>query len=530
MVNPHHDSQTPQGQPDMSKIKIFVSSVQKEMENERVAISSLVTTDPFLMQHCEPVLFEYEPVPHRKQRKPYLKALKGCQVYLLLISRSYGNLDGKLSATHHEYRHAQKLKLPTIVFIKGESKVDRDRAAHTKAFIAEIRQNKHTYKRFIDRFDLRSEVRRALLRALKEEFQIEPTSDEAQGGKELIEAASPFESAPLTGVRWKSLDETLLNQFSKKVVGVSKVDVSDESALQALHARGLMWRKSDKHEHFATAAGLLLFGKRPGDQYPQCEILVDAYADKKISGKPRGQLRVNAGILAAIDEVLAFVDKHTYHPTRVVGINNITLNEYPQPALREALINAVAHRNYEDASRKIIVQVFSDRIVISSPGYPPSPLTLAKLRRGNYRPCSRNPVIAQTLAALTLMEQRGSGFARMHDAMLNHGLDAPTYGQQDGYFVISFYGPNGDYDRLRVPEGAAGLISPAIEAQLNNRQKKILIQVQKVGFVTSGWCQKRLHVVKDTANRDLTGLVEFGLLHVLGKGRGTRYVLKAAEN
>jgi ATP-dependent DNA helicase RecG len=62
---------------------------------------------------------------------------------------------------------------------------------------------------------------------------------------------------------------------------------------------------------------------------------------------------------------------------------------------------------------------------VASPGYPPSPLTLAKLRRGNYRPYSRNSVIAQALATLKRMDQRGSGFARMRDAMLNHGLDAP---------------------------------------------------------------------------------------------------------
>ena len=138
----------------MSKIKIFVSSVQKELENERVAISSLITTDPFLMQHCEPVLFEYEPIPYRKQSKPYLKALADCKIYLVLIFRDYGNLDGKFSATHHEYRHAQKLKLPTLIFIKGPNNVDSERAAQTKEFINEIRQNKHTYRRFIDRLDL----------------------------------------------------------------------------------------------------------------------------------------------------------------------------------------------------------------------------------------------------------------------------------------------------------------------------------------------------------------------------------------
>jgi predicted HTH transcriptional regulator len=509
-----------------NKLKVFVSSVQKELESERVAISSLITTDPFLMQHCEPVLFEYEPAPFRKLSKPYLKCLDGCQIYLLLIYKDYGNRDGKLSATHHEYRHAQKLDVPTIIFVKGTSAVDGERSLETKAFFDEIRKNKHTYKRFIDRLDLREEVRAALTRTLTEEFHIEPTIDEAQGGKELIEAASAFESAPLAGVPWKSLDESLLGQFSEKVVGSSGVRVSDESVCQALHARGLLWRKDERHQHCATAAGLLLFGRRPGDQFPQCEILIDAYADTRISGKPRGQLTVNAGILGAIDQVLAFIDKHTFHPTRVVGINNITLDEYPEPALREALINAVAHRNYEDASRKIIVQVFSDRIVISSPGYPPSPLTLAKLKRGNYRPCSRNPVIAQALAALTLMEQRGSGFARMRDAMLNHGLDAPTYAQQDGYFVGSFSGPNGNYHRLRVPEGAKGMIPPAIEAQLNKRQKRILLQVQKVGTITSGWCRTAFAVTYDTANRDLIELVEKGLLTRVGKGRSTKFELR----
>ena len=54
----------------MSKLRVFVSSVQKELEIERVAIASLITTDPWLLQHCEPVLFEKEPAPARKSSQP----------------------------------------------------------------------------------------------------------------------------------------------------------------------------------------------------------------------------------------------------------------------------------------------------------------------------------------------------------------------------------------------------------------------------------------------------------------------------
>jgi ATP-dependent DNA helicase RecG len=510
----------------MSKLRVFVSSVQKELEAERVAIASLITTDPFLMQHCEPVLWEKEPAPARPADKPYLECLRSCQIYILLIFNDYGQLDGDVSATHHEYRLAQKLKLPTLVFLKGADDARKDT---TRDFINEIKQHKHTYKRFIDREDLKPELRRGLLNLLKTEFKFEPSADESAGGREQIEASSTFESKPLPGVPWSSLDSKQVSGFGSLVAAGSASHGFQDSVCPSMHARGLLWRDTAKGEFYATAAGLLVFGQSPADYFPQVVLLADAYAGTKVSGKPRGQLNINAPLAVAIESALQFVDKHTFHPTRVVGINNVALDEYPQRALREALVNAVAHRNYEDASRKIMVEVFTDRVVISSPGYPPAPLTLAKLRRGNYRPCSRNPVIAQTLATFKLMEQRGSGFARMRDAMLNHGLDAPTFTEQDGYFVVTFPGPDGNYDRLKVSAGAAGLITPAVESQLNERQKKIMIEVQKTGFVTSGWCRRNLDVVYDTIRRDLIALVQLGLIKSQGRGRNARYVIKQSR-
>jgi predicted HTH transcriptional regulator len=117
----------------------------------------------------------------------------------------------------------------------------------------------------------------------------------------------------------------------------------------------------------------------------------------------------------------------------------------------------------------------------------------------------------------------------MRDAMLNHGLDAPTFTEQDGYFVVTFPGPDGNYDRLKVSAGAAGLITPAIESQLNERQKKNMIEVQKTGFVTSGWCRKNLDVVYDTIRRNLIALVHLGLIKSQGRGRNARYVIKQSR-
>ena len=66
--------------------RIYISSVQKELELERAAVAALIGTDPFLLQHCVPVRFEKEPPPPRPAKQPYLDALSGCAVYVLMIA------------------------------------------------------------------------------------------------------------------------------------------------------------------------------------------------------------------------------------------------------------------------------------------------------------------------------------------------------------------------------------------------------------------------------------------------------------
>jgi predicted HTH transcriptional regulator len=121
------------------------------------------------------------------------------------------------------------------------------------------------------------------------------------------------------------------------------------------------------------------------------------------------------------------------------------------------------------------IEVFSDRVAISSPGLTPAPITLANLRRGKYRPCSRNPVIAQCLSYFHRLEEWGSGSRRLRDQMFNHGLDQPLLGTDSGYFQVIFPGPGENLERLLAPTSIPGaLVTPAPEAQLNQRQKKMV--------------------------------------------------------
>jgi predicted HTH transcriptional regulator len=292
--------------------------------------------------------------------------------------------------------------------------------------------------------------------------------------------------------------------------------------------RGLVWHDSTSSDDYATAAGIVLLAKDPSAVFPQCRILADAYRSTEPDGDPRDHEDIRGPMPLAIERAVDFIDRNTRHPMRIVGLNRIRMDEYPVDGLREALVNAAAHRQYEDAGRKIMLEVFSDRVVFSSPGLPPKPITLASLRRGKYRPCSRNPVLAQCLSYFHRIEERGSGFRRMRDHMLNHGLDQPILSTEMGYFQVTFPGPGDNIERLRVPERRL-LVPPTVEAQLNERQRLIVVHALESGAVTTGWCIETMTVARDTAHRDLVALVKLGLLVRKGSGRNTQYVPAAAH-
>ena len=510
----------------MAPLRIFISSVQKELELERAAVAGLIATDPFLLQHCVPVLFEKEPPAARPAPRGYLATLRGCDVYVLVIANEYGRPDGDLSATHHEYREAQTLKLPTIVFLKGDK--DDTRSTEVRALIAEAKTDGYKYVRFHDREDLKPLMLAALRRALAEEFNLKATPGDVTESQQLIDAASTFEAAVLADVPGKAFNETLLAQFNR-LTAANGDEAAGRSGGQALVSRGLAVPGKAPDTFQATTAAYLLFAERPANRFPQCEILADAYDDTRISGRPKGQDSINEPLPTVLERALKFIDEHTFHPRRVVGLNNVRLTEYPEAALREALVNAVAHRSYDDRARKVFVRVFSDRVEIASPGYPPQPLTLAKLRKGGYRPCSRNPLIAQTLATLGVMEQRGSGFARMQDAMLNHGLDAPKLSQEDGYFVVTLAGPAGNYDRLKVPADAPLTVPLSVQARLTKRQQQMMAALVGGGVLTSKKVQQRFKISAPVAHEDFKRLIAEGLIEKLGAGRATRYWLRLHE-
>ena len=514
----------------MAELKVFVSSVQKELEDERLLVQNLILTDPFLQQNCTAVLYEFEPASPEDALEECLELVGECQIYLLMIGTEYGHEVNGLSITHQEYRRAKETKVPVLAFIRGPSSLARE--AGTKKLLEELKADNFKRKQFGNIIELQKEVRAALVKLLDRQFGVSPTSDENEIADHTIEATSTFESQHLKHVPVTELDLDVGRELILSTREESEPDaLSERELLSALALRGLVVRDPEHSEHFSTAAGLVFLGRDPSAVLPHCRVSADAYHGKELDGAPSDQEDIRGPMPSVVKKVVAFIDRNTRHPMRVVGLNRVRLDEYPTEAIREAVVNALAHRNYENGGRRIMVEVFSDRVVISSPGNPPNPITLAKLRKGTYKPCSRNPVIAQCLSYFHRIEERGSGFRRMRDSMLDHGLEGPKLGMNTGYFQVTLPGPGDDLDRLRVPTSAVGqMIPPSIEEQLNDRQKRIVALMAEGEAVTSRQCVEMFGITRETATRDFSMLIDLGLAEKRGAGRSTRYVLAGPES
>lgn len=229
-----------------------------------------------------------------------------------------------------------------------------------------------------------------------------------------------------------------------------------------------------------------------------------------------GKVIIGGPLLKLPDKIKGFLEEYGPTYTAIRDFKRVEEPGYPWDAIREALVNAIVHRDYQEGAR-VSLQLLHDRLIIKSPGAPLRPLTLAKIRAYNALPYSRNPRIADTFSLLKLMEERGWGLGRMRDILKSHGLPQPQFNLDCGYFVVSFTAQE------HTPRAVE--VDPALVKRLDNRQKRIVDLVRKRGRISRAECITILKVSRNTATRDLNYLVKVGLLEVNGKGPSTHYVL-----
>lgn len=186
---------------------------------------------------------------------------------------------------------------------------------------------------------------------------------------------------------------------------------------------------------------------------------------------------------------------------------------YPLEAIREGLVNALAHRDYSGFSGGVTVGIHDDRIEIWNSGHLPDGISAGNLRR-NHPSLPTNPDIAQVLYVRGLMERIGRGTQKIAQACQDRGLPPPRWKDEPTGVTLTLFGPVSDED------------TEAAKATLNSRQQALIERIAPGERIRPAEYRERFaaDVSERQARRDLVALEEQGFLVREGEGAGTVYV------
>ena len=356
------------------------------------------------------------------------------------------------------------------------------------------------------------------------------TGDEIRG-LATTKLTGDFEMETVAGATLADFDDDLVAEYiakrevrTRRQTGIEAPTAKNAASL--LRDIGAL----DLHGN-PTIAGMLLFCRNPQAFLPQSGVVFVKFPGVE----PRGeQGRVGYSRREEIGGPLARVIQRTWQVVFeemrvgaiVKGLEREEVFEYPEFAVREALVNAVCHRDYRLRGRRIEVRKFADRLEIISPGGLAGYITLDNIIEEHF---SRNPRIVQGLFQWGYIEELGLGIDRMIEDMVAAGQPSPRFHATACRFTVTLSNVR---ERRTVPQAnllAAPSTSFTARAapSLNDRQERAVAYMREYGRITNHDFQAMCpDVSAETLRSDLSALVERGMLLRVGEKRGTYYILK----
>ncbi len=241
-------------------------------------------------------------------------------------------------------------------------------------------------------------------------------------------------------------------------------------------------------------AGVLFFVENPQEIFFHARI--KAIFEK--GGKIADAREIGGSLIEQIEGAMEFLKKHLNIVEVYEGATTKRVLEIPESALREAIVNAVAHRDYRIAS-SIVIRVTPGFVEIINPGKLPEPLKVEDLKKRHIS-IPVNPSISRLLFLAGYVEEIGRGTNKIIREVISSGLPEPLFEQGKGYFRVLI-----------------------LRKSVNRRLLRALKEIEKRGRITRKEYEKIFKVSDRTARKDLKDLVEMGFLRKAGKGRNTYY-------
>ncbi|QKE39158.1 DUF4062 domain-containing protein [Ferrovum myxofaciens] len=475
----------------MKPLRIFISSVQKEFSAERISLRDWLRNDALMHRFFEPFLFEDVPAADRRADEVYLDEVAGCDIYVGLFGDEYGYEDAEgVSPTEREFALATARNKTRLIFVKGAD----DEVKHPKmqALIRQV-SPQLIRRRFGDSEELRSALYASLIEHLQRTGAIQ---------------SLPFDEQPCLDATLDDLDAEAVGRFIRAAHYKRQFSLPENTPVgDVLDHLNLV------RDGRPTYAAILLFGKHP-QRFSSCSEIRCMHFHGTTIQRPAPFYRIFKGNLfeqvdQAVDFVLSKIDLSV--GTRAESAQAPTRYEIPPDVIREAIVNAVAHRDYAHQGA-IQVSVFADRMEVWNPGELLAPLTLEQLRKP-HRSLTRNARVCEALYLAGYIEKYGTGTLMMIQESIEHALPEPDFDQPPGEFVTTLWR---DWLTAHVLAGMS----------LNDRQNKIIPHLKMSRQITNAEYRQITGATERTSARDLDDMVKKGLLTKTAKtGRGTAYRL-----
>jgi ATP-dependent DNA helicase RecG len=315
-----------------------------------------------------------------------------------------------------------------------------------------------------------------------------------------------WEDLPALSASLADLDEDSIRKFLTLATAQKRIppDAMEDGIAALLENLHLLTKEGQP-----THAALLLFGKVPSAVAPTCNFKIGRFG--KMDHELHFQDLIDCNLINMPDKVLGKLsDRYLVRPISYRGLGRMEPLEYPETALREAILNAIIHKDY--TSTWIFLRVYDDKLELWNPGLLPEELTIEKLK-SRHSSYPRNPHIAEVFFKAGYIEAWGRGTTNMITECLASGLPEPVLEEDQGGVRVTFLKDIYTEEYL-------------VRLGLNDRQKQVVLFVKQSGYITNSKYQREYQVSGRTALRDLDDLVSRGILVKTGDKKGTRYLLK----
>jgi ATP-dependent DNA helicase RecG len=313
------------------------------------------------------------------------------------------------------------------------------------------------------------------------------------------------------------LDDFDVELVNRALTGTGRQRVRRDGVLRSLVDLGVARVEGPPTGIAIMKAAALLFARDPRRYIPGAAVQAVRRAGVGPGpGPTTGRTEIAAPIPRLLDEVQTFLETTTGGLEAVVGRRRERLPAYPTAALREAVLNALSHRDYGLVGATVDVTVWDDRVEVQSPGPLPGHITLDNIRDEHY---SRNRRIMQVLKLLGLVEEYGEGVDRMFREMEDRLLEPPLFATTPSSVTVTL--------RNRSPITAEEQAWLAVLAglDLTAAERRALVIARREGAVTPRSLRAALVASDVDADGVLRSGIAKGLLTRVGQRGGARYVL-----